>query len=152
MDGLRGGYTEFAGEGRLSAHQRYALDERDAMIDRDGYNCWRCGCYLPGQRGARAHRIARTKVNLTEYGPYVLDHRLNIKHSCERCNSYAMHFESWQEREDMVAEIRADLTARGYPIFEYIHVFGTATGRGQGVQVWPEEASSDSGFCWGRHD
>jgi hypothetical protein len=116
MDGLRGGHTEFAGEGRLTAHQRYALDERDAMIDRDGYNCWRCGCYLPGQRGARAHRIARTKINLNEYGPYVLDHRLNIKHSCERCNSYAMHFDSLQEREDMVAEIRADLTVRGYPI------------------------------------
>lgn len=116
MDGLRGGHTEFAGEGRLSAHQRYALDERDAMIDRDGYNCWRCGCYLPGQRGARAHRIARTKVNLTEYGPYVLDHRLNIKHSCEKCNSYAMHFEGWQEREEMVAEICEDLKARGYPI------------------------------------
>lgn len=116
MDGLRGGHTEFAGEGRLSAHQRFALDERDAMIDRDGYNCWRCGVYLHGQRGARAHRIARTKVNLCEYGPYVLDHRLNIKHSCERCNSYAMHFDGIEERDTMLAAIIADLTERGYPI------------------------------------
>lgn len=116
MYGIRGGHTEFAGEGRLCAHKRYALDERDAMIDRDGYNCWRCGCYLPGQRGARAHRIARTKVNLNEYGPYVLDHRLNLKHSCEKCNSYAMHFDSMEEREAMLATIIADLTARGFPI------------------------------------
>jgi len=115
MDGLRGGHTEFAGEGRLSAHQRFALDERDAMIDRDGWNCWRCDVYLPGQRGARAHRIARTKPNLERYGPYVLDHRRNIRHSCELCNSYAMHFDSIDEREAMLAAIIADLTARGFP-------------------------------------
>lgn len=101
--------------GHIWPHQRYALEERDAMIERDGWNCWRCGCFLPGQRGARAHRIARTKTNLKEYGPYVLDHRLNIKHSCEHCNSYAMHFDGMEERETMLAEIVADLTARGYP-------------------------------------
>lgn len=115
MQGARGGYSEFAEEGRLTAHQRYALGERDAMIERDGYNCWRCDVFLPGQRGARAHRIARTKPNLERYGPYVLDHRLNIRHSCERCNSYAMHFDSIEEREAMLSEIIVDLTARGFP-------------------------------------
>lgn len=115
MDGLRGGYSEFAEEGRLSAHQRFALDERDAMIERDGWNCWRCDVYLPGQRGARAHRIARTKPNLERYGPYVLDHRLNIRHSCERCNSYAMIFSCHGDKIAMLNEIKKDLKARGLP-------------------------------------
>jgi hypothetical protein len=115
VDGLRGGHTEFAGDGRLSAHQRYALDERDAMIERDGYNCWRCGVYLPGQRGARAHRVARTKPNLERFGPYVLDHRLNIRHSCERCNSYAMLFSCKGDKIVMLEEIKKDLEARGLP-------------------------------------
>ena len=108
-------WQEMPIDGRLTRHQRYALDERDKMIDRDGYNCWRCGIYLPEARGGRAHRIARTIPNLCEHGPYVLDHHLNLRHSCDSCNSYAMPFEDAVQREEMLAAIIADLKAQGLP-------------------------------------
>lgn len=102
-------------EGRLTRHQRYALEQRDLMIDRDGYNCWRCGKFLPESHGGRAHRIARTIPNLCKYGPYVLDHHLNLRHSCDSCNSYAMSFEDAEQRDDMIDAIVADLKAQGLP-------------------------------------
>lgn len=100
--------------GRVSPQVKYALEERDKMIERDGWICWRCGEYLPQSRGQRAHRIARTKPNLKKYGPYVLDHHVNLWHSCSACNSYALRFESAAAREAMLTEIYADLEERGY--------------------------------------
>lgn len=101
--------------GRLSNAIKYALEERDKMIERDGYLCWRCGRPLLDTFCGRAHRLARTRNNLSQYGPYVLDHRENIKHSCEACNSYAMRFADIQEQADMLAVIYADLQQRGLP-------------------------------------
>ena len=101
--------------GRISKQTLYALEERDKMIEREGWYCWRCKIHLPDSRGQRAHRIADTKQNAREYGKYVLDHVENILHSCPQCNSYAMHFDSIQEREEMLSRIVSDLEARGLP-------------------------------------
>ena len=100
--------------GSLTPELRYALAERDKMIERDGWTCWRCHEPLSSHRGQRAHRIARTKPNLAKYGPYILDHAENIQHSCTQCNPYAMRFHPGA-REAMLELIRVDLAARGLP-------------------------------------
>ena len=43
--------------GALKPEERFALAERDAMIERDGYRCWRCGEQLASSRGERAHLL-----------------------------------------------------------------------------------------------
>lgn len=111
--------------GPLSNEDLYAIEERQAMIRRDGYHCFRCGKRLYSARGQRCHIIPRTKPNLEKYGYRILDHRFNIKHGCSDCNSYAMQIVSNIPggEEALIQKICAELSERelkGRPSIQYI--------------------------------
>ena len=62
----------------------YANEEKSRILQEAGYACVHCG----GRAVNLAHKIAKTKANLSKFGAEVIHHKFNLAAVCEkpRCN------------------------------------------------------------------
>lgn len=93
----------------------YMGQERVACFERDNYVCQNCGesIYKHGTPQA-AHRIAKTKANLENYGYQIINHRFNLKSACSNdiCNSRWNIDNKTAQKMALIDKIKKDLAER----------------------------------------
>lgn len=99
----------------MTTFQKYALQERDAMIKRDGYLCWKCGVFITRSADERGFLLKRSNGNIGKYGKFVMNHHLLLAHSCPVCSKDACSICSESELKEKIKAVILDLQDRGLP-------------------------------------
>lgn len=81
--------------------------KRMYIFNRDGWKCSVCGKQVNFATGQLAHRMARTKANVKQYGLDIIDHEMNLRLTCAACNQLVLIDNSPKEKELLVKSIRA---------------------------------------------
>jgi hypothetical protein len=68
-----------------------AVEFKLKLVLNAGNRCFNCGELLGGNKIAQlAHIVPKHKSNIEKYGAEAIHHELNLKVSCNDCNSLAM--------------------------------------------------------------
>jgi hypothetical protein len=87
-----------------------ANEKRDAIFCRCGWVCEVCGRPLREGVPQLAHRISKSKMNISMYGQDVIHHEFNLAPVCSLlCNSSVLLDRKLEQKENLLDRIYADL-------------------------------------------